>query len=180
MHTNERIWDVILVTQTTLGSASTPVTLYSPLNADTQLTDFAHGYISTAIKGWKAAPVWYMSDGTTEPVNQNEFLALHKLKTIEKQQLRRTRAEHVHAFNTWAMENLVRTLLERTLRGCKADLKVFNRAMRQIIEKGKQQMAACDNWIASPTLVQDFHAAAKQIMHNPMFPSEYLRNVTSY
>ncbi len=179
LHTNERIWDVILVTQTTIGPTNMAVDIYSPLDAVTGHTEYPYGYCSTSIKHWKTMPAWYMStDGT--PVSQKDFMTSQKLSTMAKQAVRRTREAHVDAFNTWAMEHLVRPLYERSVRGCKKDLEEFNESMARIIELGKQQMAKCDEWVASPTLVQDFHKAVGDVMFNPMFPGSYLRNITSY
>lgn len=179
LHTNERVWDVILVTQTTIGPDNTAVDMYSPLDAVTGYTEYSCGYIGTSIKYWKTMPAWYMStDGT--PVKQQDLMTKHKLTTMVKQDIRRTRMAHVKAFNNWAMEHLVRPLYERKIRGCKKDLEAFNESIATIIERGKAQMAKCDEWLASPTLVQDYRQAVGDVMFNPMFPGSYLRNTTSY
>lgn len=179
LDTNERVWDVILVTQTTTGPDNTVVDIYSPLDAVTGHTEYSCGYISTSIKYWKTAATWYMST-TGEPVNQKDFMEAQKLSTAARQAVRRVRAAHATEFNIWAKQHLVRTLYERSIRGCKKDLEAFNESMAYIIERGKEQMTKCDEWLASPTLVPDFHKAVGDVMFNPMFPGAYLRNTTSY
>lgn len=178
LHTNERLWDILLVTQTTIGPDNTVVDIYSPLDTVTDYTKYTYDYISTSIKYWKTAAAWYMST-TGLPVKQTDFMTAHELLTREKQDIRRTRAAHAEAFNTWAKVHLVRPLCERKIRGCKKDLEELNAAMAQVVARGKEQLAKCDEWLASPTLVQDYQQAVRDVMFNPLFPESYLRNTTT-
>lgn len=164
----EQSWDVILVTRVVVADDQV-FDVYSPLHPDTVYKEFRFGSTSIKLNGWKAAQAWYMADPDGALVPQRQFMQSKGLSVVSQKQVRRTREEAIEAFNTWGQEHLVRTLYERRIKQCKVDLEKFNETLNKIIALVTKQSAACDAWLASPTLVADYAAAVEQVADNPMF-----------